>query len=342
MVGRVREFYWWLLFAILHGCESLKLAREEDPYCGLSGLLRDPFGAEDSLNGVLAHCDKETSPRKMSKSRQKPEPPPHKQVLWVHLHKMGGTFVGHEAERQGERLPDDNINGDWMPDFCSTKKNKRILCEHRVHWYPWVTWSHIERELDADDFCDQTILGTMLRDPLASMASCLSFDKFKKAAIFSFLRDGEGTIPHARKGWMRKYGDPACLPRWDTYQHFDNFATRVLGHAYEVPPGEIGQVHLNIAKQNLRRFSTVLILEELQTHLPQLNNAFGWDLHIESGKRYNSHGAGHNVSGLFDTEEVAFLQRLNAIDYELYAFAKELANQMTRDALRNLNQTDHT
>lgn len=39
-----------------------------------------------------------------------------------------------------------------------------------------------------------------------------------------------------------------CLPPFDTYQHFDNFAVRSLSGDYDVPPGEMTTQHLEKAK----------------------------------------------------------------------------------------------
>ena len=39
-----------------------------------------------------------------------------------------------------------------------------------------------------------------------------------------------------------------CLPPFDTYQHFDNFAVRTLSGDYDVAPGEVTRQHLEKAK----------------------------------------------------------------------------------------------
>lgn len=39
-----------------------------------------------------------------------------------------------------------------------------------------------------------------------------------------------------------------CLPPFDTFQHFDNFATRSLSGDYDVPVGEVTRQHLEKAK----------------------------------------------------------------------------------------------
>merc|ERR1719446_1363822 len=71
-----------------------------------------------------------------------------------------------------------------------------------------------------------------------------------------------------------------CLPAWDTYQHFDNFATRTLGGAYLQAPCGITLDHLEAAKSQLRRMDVLLILEEMNEHLPQLQEIFHWNISL--------------------------------------------------------------
>ena len=53
-----------------------------------------------------------------------------------------------------------------------------------------------------------------------------------------------------------------CLPPFDTYQHFDNFAVRTLSGDYDVAPGEVTRQHLEKAKGD--RAPCVFWLEEVK------------------------------------------------------------------------------
>merc|ERR1712137_410978 len=116
-------------------------------------------------------------------------------------------------------------------------------------------------------------MGTMLREPLSALQSVLNHDRFDKVAILETLRGCSEKAP--AKHFM--YQPPSklfssvlpCLPAWDTYQHFDNFATRTLAGAYAQAPCGITRSHLEAAKSQLQRMSVLTILEELSAHLPQ-------------------------------------------------------------------------
>ena len=147
------------------------------------------------------------------------------------------------ARLQGETFPLSSINANWMPDFCSTPRGLRVLCAERTgvsSSSSHISWSAMERELDEGDFCEDALVGTILREPLGALQSVLSHDQFDRKAILETLRNCHEAVP--AKHFM--YQPPAdfilnaskCLPEWDTYHHFDNFATRTLGGAYMAPP----------------------------------------------------------------------------------------------------------
>lgn len=271
-----------------------------------------------------------------------------KQVSWLHLHKFGGTFMAKMAGLQGEVFPPGSINANWMPDFCSTPPGQRVLCAERTvsdSTESGISWSAMERELDEGDFCDGALMGTMLREPLSALQSVLSHDRFDKVAILETLRGC--SEKNLASHFM--YQPPAetvataspCLPVWDTYQHFDNFATRTLAGAYSQSPCSITRSHLEAAKSQLQRMDVLTILEELNDHLPQLQDVFQWNLTlVEPWRRVNRNPKRHPgksvAVGSFTSEEMAFLKGLNAIDLELYEFAFSLARNMTRQAKESI------
>jgi len=281
-----------------------------------------------------------------------------KQVSWLHMHKFGGTFMTKMARLQGETFPLSSINANWMPDFCSTPRGLRVLCAERTgvsSSSSHISWSAMERELDEGDFCEDALVGTILREPLGALQSVLSHDQFDRKAILETLRNCYEAAP--AKHFM--YQPPAdfisnaskCLPEWDTYHHFDNFATRTLGGAYMAPPCGIDRSHLEVAKNQLRRMDVVMILEELGSHLPQLKDIFRWNMTlVQPWKKINrkpGQKPKHVPENLpaqtttpkpkiktppFTSEDMQFLKQSNAIDLELYEFALSLARNKTLKA----------
>jgi len=244
-------------------------------------------------------------------------------VMWVHLHNFGGTYICKEAMRQGEHTPPES-NPQWpgclMPgDGCSTWYGRTTGETRAKESY---SFTMVERDVEAADLCDELLLGVTLRDPLAGLTSTLIANRFIKEEVLHILETG--TIAPA---WHVE-----CLPAWDTYHHFDNFATRSLGGNYNAPPRGVTRENLERAKKNLERMDVVLILEELQQHMPQLAAFFEWD--IERATPQNKE-KGHECTQkdrAFTAEEETFLKDVNALDYELFQFGRQLAANRTVSA----------
>lgn len=246
-----------------------------------------------------------------------------KPVLWIHLHNFAGTYICKEALQQGEFTPP---NGAWpgclMPyDDCSTRnRNARSLCSARAT--SGYSFTAIERDVEAADFCEGALIGSTLRDPISGLTSTLLANSYDKQAIMNILKTGQPTSAE----------HSACLPQWDTYQHFDNFATRSLGGAYMELPLKVTRQHLELAKERLRRLDVLLILEDLPIHVPQLEAFLKWDTaEINTQKKENGHDCTKKETAFTDGE-LDFLKEVNALDYELYAYGKELAANLTLQA----------
>jgi hypothetical protein len=245
-----------------------------------------------------------------------------KPILWIHLHNFAGTYVCMEASRQSEVVPPASgwpgcLYGN---DLCSAASADRVHCQDRVQ--SAYSFSMIERDLADADICDDILLGTMLRDPLSGVRSTLVANSFNKQELLSIF-SGEPS---------RMAEHMPCLPRWDSFQHFDNFATRSLGKAYWRAPRQVQRVDLEKAKESLQRMDVVMILEELPDHIPQLEATFGWNpAAMEPQQKAYGHDC-HAVDDALNDTEQAFFRELNSLDYELYAFARELAANRTATA----------
>mmetsp|Transcript_29428 Transcript_29428/g.62651 ORF Transcript_29428/g.62651 Transcript_29428/m.62651 type:complete len:345 (+) Transcript_29428:38-1072(+) len=245
-----------------------------------------------------------------------------KQILWIHLHNFGGTFLCEEALKQGEIGPP-NAYSNWpgclMPgDGCSTQTG-RSSCKERAR-SPY-TFTMLERDVDNADFCSEVIMGTTLRDPVDGIVSTLLANQFDKAEVIRMLQRGDAHAAAEHR---------PCLPSWDTYQHFDNFATRSLGGGYRALPGHVSRSHLEVAKARLRSMDVVLILEDLHQHLPQLSVVLGWNMSsIDTQRPSHGHSCSKKEDVLTEWER-DFFTSVNALDYELFTYGKELAANLTR------------
>jgi len=321
---------------------SYRVAMEDGKYgkLGSTGSIGAPIG--DLSNGSASLGFDEPTPaptlpipavkvvKLLPASTRQPGNFNDPRILWIHLHSYGGTTMCDLARAHGEKVspPKDNCN--VMPDGCSTPKSFRIPCRKRAASLQY-TFSAVERALDEDDLAcskasTQTMLfGIMLRDPVAGLKSTLIGNEFEKGLMMQALR---GHVA------PRNLAFHFCLPPFDTYQHFDNFAVRSLSGDYDVPPGEMTIQHLEKAKGVLSKLDVILIMEDLSEHLPQLRAVFGWDVDLNQNP-WRSHW--HRIpKNVFSPQEAAFFKEANALDYELYDFAQTLARQLTAQALQRL------
>ncbi|CAE7527056.1 unnamed protein product [Symbiodinium natans] len=253
----------------------------------------------------------------------------HPRILWIHLHGYGGTTICDMARSQGEKVARSQDNCNVMPDLCSTPKVFRTPCKKRASSLQY-TFTAIERAVDDDDLSclgsagsqmQPTMLyGIMLRDPLAGIKSTWIGNELEKDMIVNAIRSREKP---------RNFQYHFCLPPFDTYQHFDNFAVRSLSGDYDVDPGAVTHWHLARAKEVLSKLDVILILEQLPDHMPQLHTVFGWDGVTDNPFRSHRHRIPKNA---MSPGEEAFLKKVNTFDYELYEFGKELALQRTLQA----------
>merc|ERR1712226_173119 len=122
--------------------------------------------------------------------------------------------------------------------------------------------------------CPNMFLGVMLQDPAERMMLTMIENNFKPGQISDLLRPDRTNQNHTDL----TLSHTGCLPDWDGFHRFDNFATRTLGGHYRVPFGHVNRTHLELAKQQLRKMHIVLIAEDFASHVGQLNVNLGWNL----------------------------------------------------------------
>jgi len=260
------------------------------------------------------------------RSRRAPGSRDSKHIIWLHLHKYGGTTMCIFANKLGERCPTSNCN---MPGDGPSEKNprKQVLCKARVDSSSY-TFSAVERFLVPGDLtCPEALSGTMLRDPLAAVKSHMAFHQYTAAEKAGLLRklSVSGTGSLAMLQWSTNN-----VPEWDTYQHVDNFATRSLSGNYLSQPRAVTEHDLEKAKAALMRLDVVLVLEELSKHAAQLEHSFGWSL--SEAALESHHNSKKHKDDFFSQEEEEFVKAINVWDYKLYAFAQSLAANRTEQA----------
>jgi hypothetical protein len=236
-----------------------------------------------------------------------------------------------EASSQGESVHLDGNNCNFPGDLCTAPADKQVHCQQRQGF----SFSSMERAVTDEDLeCNDKLYGTMLREPLAGAKSTFvnnDFDDVDKASILAAISEGLSNVS--------AHTVHEQLPDWDTYHHFDNFATRTLSGDYMVPAGMMETKHLEKAKSRLQSMDVVMILEELGNHTTQLETIFGWNMNHTIGKK-NSHSS-DLLDSVFTDEEEALMRKVNRLDYDLYAFGKSLAANRSNVSRRllGLSQT---
>ncbi|MCK4761354.1 MAG: sulfotransferase family 2 domain-containing protein [Candidatus Aminicenantes bacterium] len=102
----------------------------------------------------------------------------------------------------------------------------------------------------------------------------------------------------------------------------DNGQTRILaGVGWGAGFGECSAAMLEQAKKNLETFAAVGISEEFEAYLDLINKKFGWE--IPAYDRRNVAGNRPEKESL-DRETLSVLEQYNALDIELYDYARRM------------------
>ena len=257
---------------------------------------------------------------------------------YVHVHKCGGTTVCHLANKNGEKISafarrhNCNNKGDgpnaethrWEPGFS-------LRCDQRRQFQS--SFHMIERWVDWDwQLCGMT-RAIMVRDPLDRIISNYLFETSRNgrfAARLTVEQLMKAIQPGATYG-LRK---PLAL-QGDTMVGFstaawDNLLTRTLGgpDVFRLPARALNQTHLTKAKDRLRGFEVIMMLDEFDMDSAQLAHVMGWSTLLID---HANEGADHMPSP-FSEEQLRTLAEVNAMDFELVCLARELARERTRRA----------
>jgi hypothetical protein len=256
------------------------------------------------------------SPERIIRSKTKP-------LVWVHLHKAGGTLMCQMAKKN-EHVVYPNENCNWKGHDSWKQSGPRYYkktCADRARMFEagGFTYEQVEREMDDDELCEEFRYGVMFREPLALMKSIVNFEIWEQRHFdHTFLE-----VPADLDMWLKSKITMEAVPgnQLTPWSWLDNFQTRVLANAFHVPAGKITEEHLGKARAFLQNHSfTVQILEDLPTSGHELFQKLGWN--VPPSAFQHKVNAKPEETRPFTDEEVEYLRGLNKFDYELYKGAR--------------------
>jgi len=248
-----------------------------------------------------------------------------KPVMWVHVHKNGGTSMCEWAQDTEQVVePNDgtcnsvDLHDTFFPDGIGQKR-QWTTCADRAEYFRdhRFTWGQLEREINPGDLCkDDFLYGITLRDPVSRIESYANWNSNAvngaewKGYMSCIQRRNASACPAVE-------GRPIARVNWG-YREWDNFNIRVLG-GYDVmrlPPGGVNASHLAAAVDLLEQFDLVLLLEDLESGctMAEMKRVLGW-----SPKGESPHARENDHSQVVFTEgQRAAWARINRFDVQLY------------------------
>lgn len=245
-----------------------------------------------------------------------------KPFLWVHIHKAAGTFMCMMARQAGERVvkPQSNCNWAGHDRYKDIGHPERAVgCAQRksIFLQNGFTWGQIERELWPADHCwNDFDYGIMLRQPMELVHSFLNYN------LKYFSGNGRGSMRalerrlkiHPRLRRKLHIAAPQHFPEW---LFLDNIVTRLLTNNLELPAGGLKPQHVVQAKDILKHFKVVAILEELPSASVSIFKSLGWPAHLASHVREKKL-ENPKDSMRFTPAEKRYLRWVNRWDIKLY------------------------
>jgi hypothetical protein len=258
-----------------------------------------------------------------------------KPLMFIHVHKSLGTWMCFVVKHAGGSSVIGNPDCTMPEDSCwsSSAFGSKSTCAARMQQFNANHWTfyEIERWLDfaddAGDWCPEDLsYAIILRDPVKRAASQMSANHQTMDDI---------------KGW---FDSPVVFDRRQgfisSHVSYDNFYVRTLCgvECFFLPPGALSAEHLEKAKGRLEKLDAVLMVDDLLTHVVQLDaitNLTG----LQDYSKYVVHNNACTYGGsdcakfIMTEEDEAFLRSRNQLDVELYQHAAEVASRKM-DALR--------
>lgn len=260
-------------------------------------------------------------------------------LVWVHLHKAGGTLMCKMAKKNENVIqPSTNCNWEGHDGWINSGDPAvRRSCSDRAKMFRLngYTYGHIEREMGDFELCDKFRYGIMFREPLALMQSVVDFELWFQTTIeHTAYSEPFLKFPADVAEWLRGKIAAKAVPLNERkpWVWLDNFQTRILANALDVPAGQINKDHLTRARALLQKHNfTVQVLEDLPNQGEKLFNELGWTWYEGALKR-KPNSIHEILEGFpmaraeersFTPAEEEYLRRLNQYDLALYNGARD-------------------
>jgi len=234
-------------------------------------------------------------------------------VIFLHVPKTAGTTLHHILERC---YPRNQICSFKDPNYRSELENFQKLSTETREAYRLIK-GHLSFGFHRHLPGRSTYI-TFLREPVAR---ALSFYHYARSHPEHYLYPLLGD-DHVDLKILLRQRTPT------THELFNLQTSMVAGDEWDDPERPADRAALERAKQNLRsHFDVVGLTEEFDTSLGLLRRRFGWKVRFYTRKNVTRRK--DQIDNL-DPETHSLLREANALDIELYQFARELFDAQRR------------
>jgi hypothetical protein len=234
-------------------------------------------------------------------------------VIFLHVPKTAGTTLHHILERC---YPRNQICSFKDPNYRSELENFQKLSTETREAYRLIK-GHLSFGFHRHLPGRSTYI-TFLREPVAR---ALSFYHYARSHPEHYLYPLLGDDHVDLKILLRQRTAT-------THELFNLQTSMVAGDEWDDPERPADRAALERAKQNLRsHFDVVGLTEEFDTSLRLLRRRFGWKVRFYTRKNVTRRK--DQIDNL-DPETHSLLREANALDIELYQFARELFDAQRR------------
>jgi len=234
-------------------------------------------------------------------------------VIFLHVPKTAGTTLHHILERC---YPRNQICSFKDPNYRSELENFQKLSTEKREAYRLIK-GHLSFGFHRHLPGRSTYI-TFLREPVART---LSFYHYARSHPEHYLYPLLGDDHVDLKILLRRRTAT-------THELFNLQTSMVAGDEWDDPERPADRAALKRAKQNLRsHFDVVGLTEEFDTSLRLLRRRFGWKVRFYTRKNVTRRK--DQIDNL-DPETHSLLREANALDIELYQFARELFDAQRR------------